>query len=115
VTDTLIPPQQPSFSGTSGSVKARMLSSKYGDGYKSDAPDGANPLDRTQTLAWDPILIDDAKTITDFLDAHVGTPFYYRLPRDRAPRMWVFISYDRTHPYPAQDALTVSLEERIMF
>jgi phage-related protein len=113
--DTLIPPRQPSTGGTSGTAKARMLSSKFGDGYKQDSADGANSIERTQTLVWDPVTIDESAAIIAFLDAHSGVPFWYRLPRDQAPRAWIWTSRDLTHPNGIDDALTVSLEERFVY
>lgn len=115
MTDTLYPPIQPSYQGTQGDDKPRLITNTYGDGYKQDTPDGLNPILRTPTLVWDPILSTDAHTIMTFLDAHVGVPFYYTLPRDLAPRTWIWTGRQRTYPYPTQDALTVTLEERFVY
>jgi phage-related protein len=115
MTDTLIPPRQPSNSGTSGNAKARTITSKFGDGWKQDSADGANAIERTQTLSWDPIISTEADTLVAFLQAHVGVPFWYTLPRDIAPRGWVWTTYDRTYPDPKFDALTISLEERYIY
>ncbi len=115
MTDTLYPPIQPSYQGTQGDNKPRLITNSYGDGYKQDTPDGLNPQNRTATLVWDPIRSTDAATIIAFLDAHVGVPFAYCLPRELAPRNWIWTSRTHTYPYPIQDALTVMLEERFVY
>jgi phage-related protein len=115
MTDTLTPPRQPSSAGTSGSVKPRLLTSKFGDGWKQQGPDGVNPLDRTQTLAWDPILKTERATIVAFLEAHVGVPFWYTLPNETVPRGWVWTSISRSHPDAKFETLTVELEERFIY
>ena len=113
--DTLPMPIQPSPNGTSGSKKPRLLTVKFGDGFKQDTGDGLNATERSFTIVWDPIQANDADTIEAFLAAHIGVPFYYTQPREIAPRTWIATGYQRTHPYPTQDALTVQLEERFVY
>jgi phage-related protein len=115
MTDTLYPPIQPSTQGTQGDVKPRLITNTFGDGYKQDTPDGLNPILRTPTIVWDAILATDADTICQFLDAHVGVPFAFTLPRELAPRTWIWTSRQRTYPGPTTDALTVMLEERFVY
>lgn len=115
MTDTLTPPRPPSVNNTQGQIAPRMITNKYGDGYKQDLADGVNPLERSYTLTWDPIGMGEADDIIAFLEAHVGTPFYYQLPREPAPRTWVWTSIARSYPLPVDDTLTVSIEERLVY
>ena len=114
MTDTLVVPYQPS-TNSQGQVTARILSADLGDGYKLELADGINALTRTYSLTWDMLPEADAKDLTTFLDTHVGTPFFYRLPRDQAPRTLVWKSYNVSHPYPFHDSVTVSVEERFIY
>ena len=115
MTDWLPMPIQPSYEGTQGTAKPRMLSSKFGDGFKQDTPDGMNPIERSFTIQWNTINSADAAKIIAFLNAHAGIPFYYRTPREIAPRTWVETGRQHSVPYPQQDSLTVQLEERFVY
>ena len=115
MTDTLTVPRAPSSNGTMQDVTARMLTSGYGDGFKTSAPDGVRPFDRTQTLYWEFITVEEVNAIAAFLETHVGTPFYFRLPREQAPRTWVWLKTQRGHPLPSDDSFMISLEERPVF
>lgn len=114
MTDTLVVPYQPS-SPTSGQVTARMLSADLGDGYRAELADGINALKRTYNLVWDLLPEADAKALKTFLDSHVGTPFFFRLPRDQSPRTLVWTTYSIGHPQPFHDSVTVSVEERFIY
>lgn len=116
MTDTFYPPIQPSPQGTQLQEKPRLLVTTFGDGIKQTTPDGLNPVDRTATVTWSPIQATDADTIVAFLNAHIGQTFFYCLPREIAPRAWVEVgTRQRTYPYPNQDALTITLEERHIY
>lgn len=112
--DTLTPPRQPAYNATQGQVTPRMIDNRYGDGYKQSIADGVNPIQRTWTLSWDYLSIAEADAIEAFLDSHVGAVFYYRLPREQAPRTWIWTSRQRTPVLPNEDSLTVSIEERFV-
>jgi phage-related protein len=115
LTDTLVPPRQPSSQGTGTDFGFRALKASFGDGYIQDGKDGINPVTRSQTLVWDPITVAEADALRTFFENHCATPFYYRLPRDIAPRTWVCTKFTRTHPQPMHDAVTATLEERFIY
>lgn len=111
----MFPPFIPSPNNTVVSITPRLISAKFGDGYRQDFGDGVGFVDRQHTVTWDPINKSDADMICQFLDGQVGVPFYYTLPRELGPRRWVWTGRQRSYPYPDQDALTVTLEERFTY
>jgi len=115
MTDTLIVPYAPSPSGTGQQVQARLLSAPMGDNYRQELADGVNPVTRTYNLVWDLLPVEDANTLVAFLEAHVAVPFFYRLPRDQAPRTLIWKSFSRTFPQPFHDSVTVTVEERFVY
>lgn len=115
MTDTLTIPRMPSPNGTTQEVIARMITSGYGDGFKTSAADGARPFERTQSLYWEFMTVEEVNEIVAFLESHVGTPFYFRLPREQAPRTWVWTRTQRGHPLPTEDSFMIALEERPVF
>jgi len=114
MTDTFSPPRNPSLNGTQGATAMRALSVKFGDGYRQDQADGVNPWERTYTLQWEFLSAAEAWAVTTFLEAHVGTAFYYTLPHEIAPRTWVCTGIQRSHPMPTYQSMTVTLEERFL-
>jgi len=114
MTDTLTPPRQPSVDSSQKTTAARILTAKYGDGYKHDTPDGANPLERSWSLVWNPILESEVAMLEFFLETHVGTAFYYVMPREIAPRTVVWTQMQRTYRESVLDGFTVTLEERFL-
>lgn len=85
---------------------------KAGDGYHETYPDGLTPVDRSLTLTWESLPIAEADALVVFLRAHVGVPFTFAAPHERAPRTWVAESWDRTYPYPGHQGFTMTLAER---
>jgi phage-related protein len=90
----------------------RMISNQFGDGYAQDSPDGLNVWTGKVNLTWSPVPVDTALAIRNFLRAQVGAPFFYTLPREIAPRLWVCTSMTRSYPHPAQDSFVATFEER---
>lgn len=113
--DTLVPPRAPTPAGTSAQTKPRLIQTNFGDGYNQISPDGANPFQRSWNLVWDPIEPTEADAIVTFLQAHVGVPFYFTVPREVAPRTVIWATYQRTHPYPVEDSLTLQLQEWFVY
>lgn len=114
MTDTLTPPRQPSINSTSKQSTFRTLSASYGDGYIQDTADGANPVVRKWPLSWDTLTSDEAETLETFLESHVGTAFYYVLPREIAPRTVICSGFQRVYKDGVLDGFTATFEERYL-
>ena len=115
MTDTLVTTTPPSYSGTGGTVELRMLNVQFGDGFIQTTTDGLNPARSQYTIVWDPIPADEASTIEAWLRARVGQAFYFRLPREQAPRTFVCTSIRREFPLPNHDRLTIMIDERFVY
>jgi phage-related protein len=109
------PTNLPSPQGTQLTAAPRLIGTKYGDGYQQENADGVGHVERSHTFSWDPIDRGDAQAIVDFLDSHVGVPFALTFPRELLPRQVVWIGRQRSSPYPTQDALSVTVEERLVY
>ena len=115
MTDTFSPPRAPSV-GTTKNSKLSVISTRFGDGYVQDSPNGIMPPVKSWTLTWDPILKTEAATIETWLDAHNGKPFSYTLPGELTPRTLIetgtrSLRYGQT----VTDGLTISVEERLQY
>ena len=110
--DTFAPRVAPSVGGTSLDETPAILTTKFGDGYTQDMPDGLNSVRGAVSLSWDPIQPSDADTMIAFFRAQSGRKFFYTLPRETVPRQWIATKWHRAYPYAASDSFTVSLEER---
>lgn len=115
MTDILVVPIAPSPNNTSGSITPRLLSASLGDAYRHELADGLNPFETSYTLTWELLPEADAEALVAFLKAHIGVPFFYRLPRDQAPRTWVWKSLQISHPLPLHDTVTITVEERFVY
>ncbi len=112
--DTFNPGYAPDIN-TETQFDARVISNKFGDGYRQTAPDGLNTTASTVPLTWQSVPIATAQAMHDFLMAHVGQPFYYTLPRETTPRVYDCIQWKRGYPMGGYDSFSCSLTERFDF
>lgn len=65
--------------GTSGSGEFNMFSSKFGDGYSQDIPNGIN----NEVQKWNVEVSGyekDVQPVVDFIRSHKGQPFQWKAP-----------------------------------
>lgn len=65
--------------GTTGNGEFSMFSSKFGDGYSQDIPNGIN----NETQKWNVKVSDyeaNIQPVIDFIRAHKGQPFQWKPP-----------------------------------
>lgn len=58
-------------------AKPRELVAQFGEGYEQSSQDGPNPVQRDWALVWSNRTPAEVKTLTDFLEAHVGKRFLW--------------------------------------
>jgi len=93
--DTFSPPVSPT--SLPKSVKARVLETKFGDGYSQRAADGLNSIEEERPLAWENIDDADADYIETFLIAHGGyISFLWMPPKEGIAKAYVCKSWSRT-------------------
>ena len=109
--DTFTPPVEPSVT-SSKSVKAKVLTADFSDGYTVRAVDGLNSISVTMSLRWQILSIDDADTIEAFLEDHEGAEaFYYTIPREDSPRKFTCEEWTRSYDNPLNETLTATFKE----
>jgi phage-related protein len=108
--DTFSPVSNPSLQ-TTRSVKSRVNSAQFGDGYSQRSEDGLNGAPRAYQAAWDALLSTDADTIEAFFEAHKATPFLWTPPLETAQRKWIPSTWQRGYVGGTTVTLTASLSE----
>jgi phage-related protein len=88
---TFSPPKNPQWP-LDTPIKPRLLEPQFGPGYPSFAPDGVNTMLRSVTLKFAPLIQGDFTAIDSFISANMAQPFYYTLPDETNPRLWIYIS-----------------------
>ena len=111
---TFSPTRWPSVTATQLAETPRVTSTRFGDGYAQDVPDGFNAVSGAATLTWDLLEAADYASIRGFFAANVGVPFLFTMPGEPAPRAW--LAGAMTSSYPAGNcfALSVPLAERFV-
>ena len=97
--------------GGGDSVKPRVIETQFGDGYKQSMPDGLNALERGYDAKFENRPLADIDIITTFLESHIGTIFYFTLPRESTPRKWRCTSWSRTDVSASLASLSAKFEE----
>lgn len=72
---------------TSATTDVAVLSSKFGDGYSQDMPDGLRPV----SSKWTVVVSGKGPMIRDvlaFLITHKGMPFQWRAPNTTGLTWW---------------------------
>lgn len=91
---TFSPPMAPSVESTR-TMKPRVLTAAFGDGYEQRAPDGLNAQLEKLTVVWSRLKPVDRRAITEFFEARAGAEaFSWTAPRDTAPKLWIAESWD---------------------
>jgi phage-related protein len=90
----------------------RRVKLGFGDNYTQTYPDGLTPMDRVLTLSWNEIDTSDADRILKSLRVSAGVPFPFVAPNESVPRKWLATKWQRSHPYPDTDSLTITFEDR---
>jgi len=108
---TFSPPLAPSIE-SGRSMKPRLLTASFGDGYNQRAPDGLNHMLETMTVAWSRLQPADAQTISAFFEARGGVEaFYWIAPRDAAPKLWLCESWDTGYPTQTHESIRASFRQ----
>lgn len=108
---TFIPPVEPSIE-TTRSMKPRVLTAQFGDGYSQRGPDGLNAMMETMTVAWSRLQPADAAVIVSFLSARQGVEaFYWTAPRDTAPKLWIAESWERGYPTQTKESVRATFKQ----
>jgi phage-related protein len=109
--DSFLPPVPPADGGARRTTNVRLNEAKFGDGYSQRSLDGLNAVERTLALTWPPLTQAQADAIESFLDDHAGQAFFYALPGDAAPRLWICRQWEMSHREGDSWTLSATLEE----
>lgn len=109
--DTFSPALAPSM-GSDASFMARTIKNNFGDGYRQTLKDGLNAVAASFPATWNSLLPAQADYICQFLEAHVGKPFLYTLPRETTPRVWDCEKWTRSWTAGNIDKVTAQFEQR---
>ncbi|MEN6621495.1 MAG: phage tail protein [Smithella sp.] len=108
---TFEPPLKPTY-GTTANLEPRILRAEFGDGYSQRAADGLNTNPIKVTLNFDALSVAQADQVFNFLQARAGwDSFYYTLPRETTPRLFICPKFSRQYVLPDTDAITAEFEE----
>ena len=108
---TFDPPIAPTY-GTTSNKEPRILRAEFGDGYSQRAGDGLNTDPIKVTLNFDALTVEQADQVFNFLSARAGwDSFYYTLPRESSPRIFICPKFSRQYVLPNTDAITAEFEE----
>lgn len=107
--NTFSPPLRPT--STAPKYKARVKKNDFDDGYCQIITDGLRPWRiESMELSWDYVKFADAVTIETFFKEQAGKPFYWTLPNEQTPR--VFLCTELSPSYASgKCSLSASLEE----
>ena len=87
---TLTLPRTPSQNGYSETTTSRLQTARFGDGYEQRVVDGINATIMQVQLTLEYLTTAERDTVKTFLDARAGfESFYYTLPSEASPRLWV--------------------------
>jgi phage-related protein len=88
--ETLTLPVPPSQSGYTEETTYRVQTAKFGDGYEQRVADGINFQVVNVTLTCALLDSTEKGDLIDFFNARGGyESFYYTLPSEASPRLWV--------------------------
>lgn len=112
MTDTFTPALAPVV-GTTYEKQPRIIKISYGDGYEARAGDGINATPLMTDLNFTALTNSEAEAIDDFFMTQGGyIPFYYTLPDEASPRLFVCEKWTRTPGSGGADAqVRASLRE----
>lgn len=113
MTDIFTPVHQPSPQSTQRTIKRRVNTAEFGDGYSQRSGDGLNASPRTYLAAWDAILASEAEVYEAFFDAHKVTMFLWTPPLESAQRRW--IAGDSTTGYLGGSTVSFSCSLKEVF
>jgi phage-related protein len=100
-------------SGANKQISPRVITTSFGDGYKSDVPDGLNTALAGVQLQF-MLTPTEADAFEVFLQSHVGKPFLYQLPNASVNQVWVWTQMQRQPTGGATwETISVTFEERV--
>lgn len=109
---TFTPPLEPTPGNKTRSVKPRILSAQFGDGYRQEAGDGLNYLPNSLDLTWAVLMPDQADTIENFFIAQKGyLAFLWTPSNETLERQWKCTNWSRSDPTAATQSITAHFEE----
>jgi phage-related protein len=95
---------------SSGDGEFLMSSSKFGDGYSQDVPNGLN----SETQAWS-VQVEGVKSkvqpVLDFIRSHKGVSFFWTPPLSAAPGYFKCKKYSLSDKGGSYWALTLNFEQ----
>ena len=113
--DTL-PAIAPEFSSPGLDEEARVLETKFGDGYKQTAADGINNIGGNLPLEWRNITTAQANTLIAFFRGKAGyLPFRYKIPTESAAWVWKCKRWHRDHDRAGLTNVYATLERAFDF
>jgi len=87
----------PSFGPISREYTAKILETKFGDGYRQRAGNGINTIGEVYNAGWHNITTAEKNIIRDFLVARGGwDAFTWTAPGDTASSKWTSVSWRET-------------------
>lgn len=83
-------------SGASGSIKHRVTTAEFGDGYSQSISHGINTKQESWPLSFEGSLAE-MRAIVAFFDRHKGSKsFNWTSPTDDTPKLWCVSDYGLT-------------------
>jgi phage-related protein len=67
----------------------RLIQSQLGPGDSAYSPDGINVTLLSTTLKFEPLAQAEYNAIDTFFTTYIGQPFFYTLPDEATPRLWL--------------------------
>jgi phage-related protein len=89
-----VPPKNPQYP-LDIQIKPRLLSPQFGAGYPTFAPDGINTMLRQVSLKFSVLQESDFASIDTFISSNIQKPFYYQLPDETQPRLFLMTGRTR--------------------
>lgn len=108
--DVFSPPRKPTMDGTSITTSSDVLSTKFGEGFDQESPDGPISVRDSYSLTWvgTPAQIQE---MYDFLKAKGGyIPFMYTVPGVGVQQQFKCKSFKRALTTPV-DQLTATFDQ----
>lgn len=98
--------------GSGYSVKARVISNNFGDGYRQVYKDGLNAVPRSFSVTWNSLPTALADVIENFFKTFLGQPFYFKGPRDTGYWKYDCLAWDRKAITGANDTISATFNQR---
>lgn len=90
----------------------RVLSAKFGDGYRQEGADGLNVLERSMDLSWPLLSSSNADDIEGFFKDRKGyVAFYWTPPGEASASKWKCTGWTRAAGDGEAETMTATFEQ----